>query len=312
MQVILGMRSSVGGIYGFDISMDALMRKGFRNKFKRVESIGVNITYSFLGLSVYFFARMLYKVIAISIVLVSLNASEDSVGTSSGWVILFGTIPTIIPDTTPIVTPLAAQNDIASTPTEIPSDYIPPLPALSPFLSSTDTSSDSATPDTPPSPTHDSLFWCGRPYRYHPNEPVHMMTTRKRVGPLPTHRLAVRHPVDYSSSDYFTSDDSSSETSSDFSSDDLANFTFGRLPSDHPSLALPSGMRPSHQLCSSVLSISHSPAAITERLPHSSSASLSRKRSRSPTTYVPVSSPTPGALMRIFAKPQKFYNPLRQ
>ncbi|GJW45889.1 hypothetical protein Tco_0077535 [Tanacetum coccineum] len=53
----------------------------------------------------------------------------------------------------------------------------------------------------------------GRPYRYHLNGPVHMMTTRKRVGPLPTHRLAVRHSIDHSSSD------SSSEASSDFHSD---------------------------------------------------------------------------------------------
>ncbi|GKA21664.1 hypothetical protein Tco_0701653 [Tanacetum coccineum] len=49
--------------------------------------------------------------------------------------------------------------------------------------------------------------------RYHLNGPVHMMTARKRVGPLPTHRLAVRHSTDHSSSD------SSSEASSDFHSD---------------------------------------------------------------------------------------------
>ncbi|GJV60643.1 putative reverse transcriptase domain-containing protein [Tanacetum coccineum] len=40
-----------------------------------------------------------------------------------------------------------------------------------------------------------------------------MMTARKRVRPLPTHRLAERHPTDHSSSD------SSSEASSDFHSD---------------------------------------------------------------------------------------------
>ncbi|GKF93394.1 hypothetical protein Tco_0280113, partial [Tanacetum coccineum] len=110
------------------------------------------------------------------------------------------------------------------------SDHISPLPATSPFLSSTDNSSDSDIPDTPPSPTHDIPFTettlstqrslttpgalrrrvmilspgqsnlHGRPYRYHLNGPVHMMTVRKRVEPLPTHRLAVRHSVDYSSS----------------------------------------------------------------------------------------------------------------
>ncbi|GJX58960.1 putative reverse transcriptase domain-containing protein, partial [Tanacetum coccineum] len=53
----------------------------------------------------------------------------------------------------------------------------------------------------------------GRPYRYHLNGPVHMMTARKRVRPLPTYRLAERHSTDHSSSD------SSSEASSDFHSD---------------------------------------------------------------------------------------------
>ncbi|GKG23799.1 hypothetical protein Tco_0391835, partial [Tanacetum coccineum] len=45
----------------------------------------------------------------------------------------------------------------------------------------------------------------GRPYRYHLNGSVHMMTTKKRVGPL--------HSADHSSLD------SSSEASSDFHSD---------------------------------------------------------------------------------------------
>nr|GFD57999.1 hypothetical protein [Tanacetum cinerariifolium] len=86
-------------------------------------------------------------------------------------------------------------------------------PATSPFLSSTDDSSDNDTPDTPPSPTHGTPFTeitlstqrspttsgalhrrvmilaprhlipHGRPYRYHPNGPIYTMTARKRVGP---------------------------------------------------------------------------------------------------------------------------------
>ncbi|GJT49134.1 hypothetical protein Tco_0975291 [Tanacetum coccineum] len=78
-------------------------------------------------------------------------------------------------------------------------------------------------------------------YRYHLNGPVHMMTTRKRVGPLPTYCLAVRHSVDYSSSDHFYLDDSSrdssssssSETSSDSSVDTLSNSASSRSSSDH-------------------------------------------------------------------------------
>ncbi|GKE76872.1 hypothetical protein Tco_1542992, partial [Tanacetum coccineum] len=33
----------------------------------------------------------------------------------------------------------------------------------------------------------------GRPYRTHLNGPRKLLTTRKRVGPLPAHRLASRH-----------------------------------------------------------------------------------------------------------------------
>ncbi|GKG33857.1 hypothetical protein Tco_0434016, partial [Tanacetum coccineum] len=133
----------------------------------------------------------------------------------------------------------------------------------------------------------------GRQYRYHPNGPVHMMITRKMVGPLPIHCLAVRHSVDYFSSDHFTSDDSArdspSETSSDSSLDALSDSSSVHSSSDHSSPALPSGMRSSHQLCSLVPSIPYSSVAIAERPSHSSSAGPSRKRSRSPTTSVPVS-----------------------
>nr|GFC79695.1 hypothetical protein [Tanacetum cinerariifolium] len=126
----------------------------------------------------------------------------------------------------------------------------------------------------------------GRPYRYHPNEPVHMMTARKRFGSLPTHHLSVRHSVDYSSSNHFASNDSSrdssssssSKTSSDPSSDDLLDSSL-----DH-SLPAPSlGMRPSYHLCLLVPSIPRSSTTITDRPSHdSSSTSPSRKRSRSP------------------------------
>nr|GEW97024.1 hypothetical protein [Tanacetum cinerariifolium] len=170
------------------------------------------------------------QVMAILVILVSSNSSEDSVGTPAGRVILFGTIPTTIPDTTPVIAPPTTQTDTTVIPTQttiiaptIPpspdytpaspdyspasetesdpskdpsSGHIPPLPAVSPFLSSDDDTIDIDTPDTPPSPTHDTLFTeitastqrspvipCrrvmilapgqpiphGRPYRYYPN-----------------------------------------------------------------------------------------------------------------------------------------------
>ncbi|GKD35020.1 hypothetical protein Tco_1250529, partial [Tanacetum coccineum] len=258
--------------------------------------------------------------------------------------ILFGTIPTTIPDTTPFVIPPTTHIDTTILPTipsspdytpaspdysptsdtefdpseDLSSDHIPPLPATLPFFSLIDDSSDSDIPDIPPSPTHGTPFIettlstqrspttfgalrrrvmvlapgqpipHGRPYHYHLNGPVHMRTARKKVGPLHTHRLAVRHSVDYSSSDHFSLDDSSRdsssssslESSSDSSTDDLSDSASSRSSSDH-SLPTPSSiMRPSHHLCSLVLSV-HRSSTISERPSYnSSSASLSHKRSR--------------------------------
>ncbi|GKA32442.1 reverse transcriptase domain-containing protein [Tanacetum coccineum] len=278
---------------------------------------------------------LIVKVMAISVILVSSDSSEESVGTSTGRVILFGTIPTTILDTTPSMIPPTTHIDTTLMPTFDPSEdpssnHIPPLPATSPFLSSIDDSSDSDTLDTPPSPTHGTPFTettlstqrspvasgalrrrvmvlaprqpipHGRPYHYHLNGPVHMMTARKRVGPLPTHCLDVRHSVDYSFSDHFSSNDSlrdsssssSSETSSNSSADDLSDSASSHSSSDHSLPTPSSGMRPSHHLCSLVSSIHRLSVAISERPSHdSSSTSPSRKRSRSPTASVPLSSP---------------------
>nr|GEY22926.1 reverse transcriptase domain-containing protein [Tanacetum cinerariifolium] len=143
---------------------------------------------------------------------------EPSVRTPAGRVILFGNIPTTILDTTPVTTPPTTQADT----TDPSSGHIPPLPAVSPFLSSADDTTDNDTPDTPPSPTHGTplteiTFSTQRspviprrrvmilapgqpiphcqPYRYHPNGPVHMMTVRRRVGPLPVHQLTMLHLI---------------------------------------------------------------------------------------------------------------------
>ncbi|GJR67979.1 hypothetical protein Tco_0014044 [Tanacetum coccineum] len=107
----------------------------------------------------YLFKLLLVQVMVISVISVSSDSSEESVGTSTGRVILFVTIPTTIPDTTPIptisptippspdYTPASPDySPVSNTefdPFEDPSsDHIPPLPATSPFLSSTDDSSD--------------------------------------------------------------------------------------------------------------------------------------------------------------------------
>ncbi|GKD91196.1 hypothetical protein Tco_1366703, partial [Tanacetum coccineum] len=229
---------------------------------------------------------------AISVISVSSDSSEDSIGTPAGRVILFGTILTTIPNTTPVITPPTTQTDTIVIPTETPIiaptilpspdytpaspdyspvsdsksdpsedpslDHIPPLPATSPFLSSADNTTDNDTPNIPPSPTHGTPFTeitsftqrspviprrgvmilapgqpipYGRPYRYHLNGPVHMITARKRVGPLPVQQLAVRYSVNHSFSD------SSSDFHSDASSDSSSRHS---LP-DHSSPELPTG-----------------------------------------------------------------------
>ncbi|GJR64483.1 putative reverse transcriptase domain-containing protein [Tanacetum coccineum] len=186
-------------------------------------------------------------------------------------------------------------SETESDPSEDPSsDHIPPLPAVSPFLSSADDTTDNDTPYTSPSPTYGTPLTeitsstqrspviprrrfmilapgqpipHGRPYRYHLNGLVHMMTARKRVGLLPIQQLAMRHPVDHSSSNYFSlidsardsSSDSSSEASSDFHSDALSDSSSRHSLPYHSSPDLPS-----------------------------TSAGPSRKRRRSPMTSVPA------------------------
>ncbi|GJS85841.1 putative reverse transcriptase domain-containing protein [Tanacetum coccineum] len=274
------------------------------------------------------FATLAFEVMAISVISVSPDLSEECGSISWTKPTEIPTISPIVspsPDYTPTSPDYSPASDTKpDLSVDLSSDHIPPLLATSPFLSSTDDSLDSDTPDTPPSPTHGTPFTeitpstqsspvasgalrrrvmilapgqpipYSRPYRYHPNGPVHMMTARKRVESLSIHRLAAKHLVDYSSSDHFTSDDSSrdsssrdssssslSETSSNSSADAISDSSFGHSSSNHSSPALQLGMRSSHQLCSLVLSIPYSSAAITERPSHSSCAGPSHKRIRS-------------------------------
>ncbi|GJS78112.1 putative reverse transcriptase domain-containing protein [Tanacetum coccineum] len=179
---------------------------------------------------------------AISVISVLSDSSEESVGTPPGRVLWFGRIPTTIPGTTPTVTPYTTHVNTTLTPTspdyspasdtesdlsEDPlSNHIVPLPAISPFLSSTDDSSDSDTHESPlsqdpyetavaqwksrvaarSSPSSSPLIPIGRPYRTQPNGVLKMLTARKSVGSLPTLRLASRHisdSLDDSSTSHF-------------------------------------------------------------------------------------------------------------
>nr|GEU29807.1 putative reverse transcriptase domain-containing protein [Tanacetum cinerariifolium] len=187
---------------------------------------------------------------AISIISVSSNSFEDSVGRLVGRTpIIASTIPPS-PDYTPASLDSLLASETESDPSKDPSSgHIQPLPAVSPFLSSNDDTIGSDTPDTPPSPTHGIPFTeitastqrspvipCrrvmiiapgqpiphGQPYRYHPNGLVYMMTARKRVALLHVQQLAVRHSVNHS-----LSDSSSRHSLSYHSSPDLPSTSAG-------------------------------------------------------------------------------------
>ncbi|GJZ86562.1 putative reverse transcriptase domain-containing protein, partial [Tanacetum coccineum] len=73
--------------------------------------------------------------------------------------LLFDTYYTTITQTIHQLSYTPPASDSESDPSEDPSsDHIPPLPVISPFLSSDDDTTDSDTPDTPPSPTHGTPF----------------------------------------------------------------------------------------------------------------------------------------------------------
>ncbi|GJT59171.1 putative reverse transcriptase domain-containing protein [Tanacetum coccineum] len=194
------------------------------------------------------------QVMAFSVILISSNSSEESAGTSTARVILFGMIPTTVPATTPTADLPIIHHDTLLIPTDTPtiSPIIPTIPSIAPTIQYTSLfvctdSSNSDTPDTPPSPIHDTspteispsihqilhaspglprrlaIFVLprqpipvGRPYHTQPNGVLKMLTTRKRVGPLPTHRIALR----YSATSSYSYSDTSSDSSSRHSSSD--------------------------------------------------------------------------------------------
>ncbi|GKB71949.1 reverse transcriptase domain-containing protein [Tanacetum coccineum] len=272
-------------------------------------------------------------VLVMTIFVISVSSDSSEIyGQFSIWYIpmyIPDTAPSVIPPTThidttpiPIVSPIippspdytlaspdySPASDMEFDPSEDPlSDHIPPLPTTSPFLSSTGDSPNKSDILL----HHHHLPLC-TPFTettliYVQKNLLHLVhfDVEKRVGPLPTHRLTIRYLVDYSSSDHLSSDDSSrdsssrssSKTSSDSSTDALSDSACSCSSSDHSLPTPSSGMRPNHHLCSLVSSIHRSSAAIFDRPSHDSSfISPSRKRSRSPTASIPLSSPIPGAL----------------
>nr|GFD16069.1 hypothetical protein [Tanacetum cinerariifolium] len=136
---------------------------------------------------------------------------------------------------TPASPDYSPASDTKSDPSEDPSpDHIPPLPATSPFLSSTDDSSNSDILDTPPSPTHSTTFT--ETTLSTQRSPVASGSLRRRVMTLTLDNLSLMVDLDYSSPDHFSSNDSSrdslssssSETSSDSSEDALSDSASSR------------------------------------------------------------------------------------
>ncbi|GKA74224.1 hypothetical protein Tco_0780526 [Tanacetum coccineum] len=241
------------------------------------------------------------QVMAFFVISISSDSSEESVGTSTARVILFGTIPITIPPIALTTDLPVIHDDTLLTPTISPA--IPIIPHVAPIIQYTspfiDTdSSDSDTPDSPPlqdpyetiiaqwrsrvaarssplsSPIHQTLpapprlprrpvvlvlsgqpILISRPYRTHPDGVLKMLTARKSVGSLPTHRLASRYP----------SDSSSSDSSSRYSS---SGYAISDSPDDSST---------------------------------ATSARPSRKRCRSPTSSVPAVSPVHGSLSLVHA-----------
>ncbi|GJR05573.1 hypothetical protein Tco_0528557 [Tanacetum coccineum] len=197
---------------------------------------------------------------AAPVISISSDTSDESVGSPISQVILFGSIPIEVP-IVPADLPIAPEVRAA----------VVASPARVLKLDTHSSSkSDTEFPERRVSSTpHDAMhILVGRLYRTHPGGPCRALTTRKMVGPLPSHRLALRHS----------------------------------------SPSLPLGIRPRLWLRSPVSgtrfsstvesSPSDSPDTTSDRRSHSPpySAGPSRKRCRSPTTTMPSSIPASRAL----------------
>nr|GEZ69460.1 hypothetical protein [Tanacetum cinerariifolium] len=171
---------------------------------------------------------------AAPVISISYDSSDESVGSVMPRVILFGSIPTeipVVPTDLPIATEETATvvaspvgvlepESLSSSetgPSKSPLPPVPVAPMVSPFLRSDDSESEPAAvlPERHVSfVTYDAMIGrrrsraipFGRPYRTHPNGSRQVLTARKRVKPLPPHRIALRYTSHHSSSDDFTSD----------------------------------------------------------------------------------------------------------
>ncbi|GKC08615.1 hypothetical protein Tco_1000225 [Tanacetum coccineum] len=313
-------------LVGFDVYDDGLSGSNGLTPWFTWLFLVVEMLFSFVVPSGSFGVVMVAPVISIS-----LDSSEESVGSHAPRVILFGTIPAIIPDilVVPAKVPIAPADLIValevgavsvisptgvldlvdyssssdSDPSEDSLPSVPELPLVSPFLCSDDSEVDNESEPAEQRPErHESLT----PSSEFPLVPVVAspgIRRLQRVGPLPAHRLAWRR-VFYRSSDRHSSPDSTSGSSSfGLSSDSLSNTS--SIHSSGQSHSGPSTRDASPRLVDSSVRTTRCSSSSERSLDSSSpSSGPSRKRCRSPTISVPSSThvsrsiaPTPADLL---------------
>ncbi|GKA45608.1 putative reverse transcriptase domain-containing protein [Tanacetum coccineum] len=279
----------------------------------------------------------LINIMAASAIAISSDSPDESVGSSPSRDILFGVIPTVIPSTyvvnpeTSTIAPVISSALMcfdSDSPDEMSlPEHISPLPAISPFLctDSSETPDSSEAPDSFDGPPSQIRRWpailirlgeaipFGRPYRTHLNGPYKFLTARKRVGPLPTHRLACRHTSPHYSDHRLSSSSLSLDYSPVHSSGlDAPDQTHsGSSTRDvSPRLGYPPRREPQRSeafchWCAAPLSTLYPPNTSESSLGDSSERPLyssshfaepSRKRCRSPVDSVPSSIPVMGSL----------------
>ncbi|GKC55575.1 hypothetical protein Tco_1078320 [Tanacetum coccineum] len=188
------------------------------------------------------------KIMAASAIAISSDSSDESVGSSHSRVILFGVIPStsvvaletstiapVISSAAPVhISPLPAISPFLCIDSSEALDSSDGPPSQDPYVATVARwrSRVTARPSSlsefpialvtaPPRIRQRSAILIrpgeaipfGRPYRTHLNGPRKLLTARKRVGPLPAHRLASRHASPRSSNHHSSSSSSSLDSS---------------------------------------------------------------------------------------------------
>ncbi|GJS17545.1 hypothetical protein Tco_0412017 [Tanacetum coccineum] len=163
---------------------------------------------------------------AASAISISSDSSDESVRSPPSRVILFSDIPTVIPSTFVVAPETSTTAPVISSAAPMVETNLVASPTGFYFhhILCIDSSEAPDSSDGPPSqdPIHrrstilirpGEAIPFGRPYRTHLNGPRKLLTARKRVGPLPTRRLAWRC-VSPRASDHRSSSSSLSSDSS--------------------------------------------------------------------------------------------------